>query len=171
MWGNWSYGGMKGGKRKVYRQLFSEPEEEYYIEQDPLQVYNHWVFARGGYVEPFGKSVAFLHDKPENYTQGGMIRWDKGQFHPFKNDLQRDNKPVFLEIGSVVVPKPVIQLFHQYEELYGSVKQKKITDPSRITQVIVMPEEAVVPAQHADHFKEFLLNHGVTLPLAKEKYI
>jgi hypothetical protein len=168
---NWSSPwGMKGGKRKYYRQLFQEPEEEYYIEQDPLKAYNYWTFARGGYIEPFGKSVPFLHDKSENYTQGGMIRWDKGQFHPFKNDLDRDNKPVMLEIGSVVVPKPIIQLFYEYERIYGSVKQKQITDPSQLTQVIVMPQEAVVPAKHAEHFKQFLLDYGVTLPLPKEKY-
>lgn len=117
------------------------------------------------YVEPYGKTVRLMSHTPVNYTQGGIIKWEKGQYNPFVNDLQRDNKRVLLEVGSMVVPRPVIHLFHEYELLYGSVKGPKITDKNLLLEVIVMPEEAIVPSKHVPKFKEWLLKHDVTLPL------
>lgn len=174
----------KCGKRKIYRSLFSKPDEELYCESDPLKAYNTFGFAsggmvrphrkgepsQGGWIEPFGRVIPFLSDKPVNLTQGGIIKWNKDQYHPFKNSLQHDNKPVILEVGSIVVPKPVIHLFHEFEKIYGSVKGPNITNPDRVSRVIVMPEEAIVPAKYATLFKEFLKKHGVTLPLAKQRY-
>ena len=178
------FGGTKCGKRKVYRSLFSEPEEELYCESDPLKAYNTFGFAsggmvrphrkgepsQGGWIEPFGRVIPFLADKPVNLTQGGMIKWNKDEYHPFKNSLTHDNKKVILEVGSIVVPKPVIHLFHEFEKIYGSVKGTKITDPAKTSPVIVMPEEAIVPSKYAGAFKAFLKSHGVTLPLPKQQY-
>jgi len=164
------FGGSSWGKRKVYKSLFSEPEEELYFETDPMKAYNFWGFSKGGWVEPFGRVIPFLNDKQENLTAGGVIKWKEGEYHPFKNSLTHDNKPVLLEIGSIVVPKPVMSLFHEYERLYGKVRQPMITDKSKLAPVIVMPEEAIVPAKYAKPFKAFLKSHGVTLPLPKDKY-
>ena len=123
-----------------------------------------------GYIDPFGRVVPFLADKPVNLTQGGVIKWNKDEFHPFKNSLTQDNKKVILEVGSIVVPKPVIHLFHEFERLYGSVKGAKITDPELTSPVIVMPQEAIVPKKYAPLFKDYLKKHGVTLPLPKQRY-
>lgn len=174
----------KCGKRKVYRSLFSKPEEELYCESDSLKAYNTFGFAsggmirpdrkgepsKGGYIDPFGRVIPFLSDKPVNLTQGGVIKWNKDEYHPFKNSLTQDNKKVILEVGSIVVPKPVIHLFHEFEQLYGSVKGAKITDPEKTSPVIVMPEEAIVPKKYASLFKDYLKKHGVTLPLPKQRY-
>jgi hypothetical protein len=130
-------------------------------------------FARGGmvgstgdfYVEPYGRTVRLMSTKPVNYTQGGLIKWEDGQYNPFVNDLQRDNKRVLLEFGSMVVPRPVIHLFHEFEQLYGSVKGPKIKDENMLLEVIVMPEEAIVPRKHVPQMRAFLKKNGVTLPL------
>jgi hypothetical protein len=131
-------------------------------------------FATGGivgmpsgefYVEPYGRTVQLMSRRPVNYTQGGVISWEEGQFNPFLNDLQRDNKRVLLEFGSMVVPRPVMHLFHEYERLFGSVKGPKIKDENMLLEVIVMPEEAVIPRKHVPHFKEWLKKQGVTLPI------
>jgi hypothetical protein len=158
------------GKRKRYGSIFEKPEEEFFFQSNGLEAMNAMSFSKGGYVEPFGKVVPFLHDKPKNLTAGGIVKWDKGEYDPFLNDLQKDNKPVLLEIGSMVVPRPVIHLFHEYEKLYGSVKGPKITDQSKLSPVIIMPMEAIVPAKYTTHFKAFLKTHGVTLPLPKTSY-
>lgn len=122
------------------------------------------------YINPFGKTVKLMNRKPINYSEGGLIRWEAGQYHPFKNDLQHDNKPVLLEVGSMVIPRPVIHLFHSFEEKYGSVKQRKVIDPNELVEICVMPEEAIVPKKHAEAMKNHLKAHGVTLPLPRHSY-
>ena len=164
------FAGHSWGKRKKYGSIFEKPEEEGYFETNPLEAMNAFGFSKGGYIEPFGKVVPFLHDKPKNLSAGGMVKWRSDEYHPFKNDLHKDNKPVILEIGSMVVPRPIIHLFQEYEKLYGSVKGPKITDQSKLSPVIIMPQEAIVPAKHAEHFKAFLKSHGVTLPLPHTSY-
>lgn len=122
------------------------------------------------YINPFGKTVKLMNRKPINYSEGGLIRWEAGQYHPFKNDLQHDNKPVLLEVGSMVIPRPVIHLFHSFEEKYGSVKQPKVLNPNELVEICVMPEEAIVPKKHAEAMKNYLKAHGVTLPLPRHSY-
>lgn len=119
------------------------------------------------WIDPYGRTVPLLHQKPVNYSQGGVIKWEANQYDPFKNDLQRDNKPVLLEYGCMVIPKPSMQLFYEFERLYGSVKQPKVTDRKKLVEVIVMPEEAIIPPKHVPAMKAFLAKHGVQLPLKK----
>lgn len=122
------------------------------------------------YVEPFGRTIKMMNTKPVNYSQGGYVKWEEGQFHPFLNSLTHDNKPVLLEYESMVVPKPVIHLFHEFEEIYGSVKIPQIKDKNKLTQVIIMPGEAIIPKIHVPKMKAFLAKNGVTLPLEHTKY-
>lgn len=130
-------------------------------------------YSKGGmvtYIEPFGRTIKMMNNKPINYSQGGFVKWEKGQYHPFLNALHHDNKPVLLEYGSMVVPRPVIHLFHEFEDLYGSVRIPQIKDMSQLTEVIIMPEEAIVPKIHVPKMKAFLASRGVTLPLPHKSY-
>jgi len=120
------------------------------------------------YVEPFGRTVRLMNSRPKNLTEGGLIKWEEGQYNPFTSDLQRDNMMVLLEIGSMVIPRPVIHLFHEFEEKYYELKQPKITDEHLITEVIVMPEEAIVPQKFVADVKAFLKKNGVELPIDKD---
>ena len=120
------------------------------------------------YVEPFGRTVQLMNSRPKNLTEGGLIKWEEGQYNPFTSDLQRDNMIVLLEIGSMVVPRPVIHLFHEFEEKYYKLKQPKITDEMLITEVIVMPEEAIVPKKFVPDVKAFLKQKGITIPIPKD---
>lgn len=121
------------------------------------------------YVDPYGKTVNLMSDKAVNYSHGGMIKWEKGQYHPLKNDLLRDNKRVLLEVGSLVIPRPVMPLFKKYLAHTGDFTIPAIKDKSKLVEVIVMPEEYIVPKKYADQVKRFLASHGITLPIPHEK--
>jgi hypothetical protein len=129
-------------------------------------------FSKGGlvkreqyWIEPYGRTVKLMNAKPVNLSEGGVIKWEKGQYNPFVNDLTHDNKLVLLEYGSMVVPRPVVHLFHEFEGKYYKLTQPKITDPYELAEVIVMPEEAIVPKKFVPQVKAFLKKNGVTLPL------
>ena len=126
------------------------------------------VIGRKYYIEPFGRTVQLMNSRPKNLTQGGLIRWEKDQYNPFTSDLQRDNMIVLLEIGSMVVPRPVIHVFHEFEETHYKLRQPKITNEMLITEVVVMPEEAIVPKQFVPDFKVFLKQKGITIPIPKD---
>jgi hypothetical protein len=119
----------------------------------------------GCYVEPYGRTIKMLSSTAQNYTQGGIIKWEGNQYNPFTTSLERDNKPVLLEYGSMVIPKPVMYLYHEFVEKYGPVTQPQIKDRDQLVQVIVMPEEAIVPKKFVPQVKAFLKKNGVTLPL------
>jgi len=116
---------------------------------------NYWV-------NPYGKTIKMMNHKPINYSQGGTVKWKKNQYNPLENDLHNDNMPVLLEIGSLVIPRSVVDLVRNK---YGELKQPKVLDPTKLTVIIIMPEEYIVPAKHARSVKEYMLQHGITLPL------
>jgi hypothetical protein len=155
------------GKRKNYADgIFKKPKDEYYVKGDPASL----AMSNGGYVEPFGRVVPLLSDKFVNYSQGGVFKWNEGEFHPFKNNLDADNKKVLLENGSLVIPKPVMYLYYRYVEKNGELKRPKIKNKDELVPVIVMNGEAVVPAMYVPEVKAYLKQHGVELPLKHKKY-
>jgi len=124
---------------------------------DPFH-YGHWI-------TPYGKVVNLMNSKPINYSQGGLIKWEKSQYNPLHNDLTHDNKPVLLELGSLVIPRPVVPLVLEFQRTHGKMTQPQIKDKSKLTVVIVMPEEIIVPKKYAPLVTQHLLSHGITLPL------
>ena len=125
--------------------------------RDPFH-YGHWI-------TPYGKVVNLMNSKPINYSQGGLIKWEKNQYNPLHNDLTHDNKPVLLELGSLVIPRPVVPLVLEFQRKHGKMTQPQIKDKSKLTVVIVMPEEIIVPKKYAPLVTQHLLSHGITLPL------
>lgn len=121
------------------------------------------------YVTPYGKIVNLMSNRPVNYSHGGMIKWEKGQYNPLKNDLTHDNKRVKLEIGSLVIPRPVMPLMKKYLAIHGDLKIPTIKDESKLIECIVMPEEYIVPKKYAKDVLAFLASHGITLPIPHEK--
>ena len=121
------------------------------------------------YVTPYGKIVNLMSNRPVNYSHGGMIKWEKGQYNPLKNDLTHDNKRVKLEVGSLVIPRPVMPLMKKYLAIHGDLKIPTIKDESKLIECIVMPEEYIVPKKYAKDVLNFLASNGVTLPIPHEK--
>lgn len=121
------------------------------------------------YIDPYGKTVNLMSPKAVNYSHGGMVKWEKGQYNPLKNDLLRDNKRVLLEVGSLVIPRPVMPLFKQYIAHTGDFTIPTINDKSKLVEVIVMPEEYIVPKKYAEQVKRFLASKGIILPIPHEK--
>jgi hypothetical protein len=74
-----------------------------------------------------------------------------------------------LEVGSLVIPRPVMPLFKEYIARVGDLTIPEIKDTSQLVQVIVMPEEYIVPKKYAKDVQAFLKSHGVTLPIAHDK--
>jgi len=120
------------------------------------------------YVSPYGKMINLMSTRPVNYSHGGMIKWEKGQYNPLKNDLTHDNKRVLLEVGSLVIPRPIVPLVQSYLEQTGPLTIPTIKDKSKLVEVIVMPEEIVIPKKYARQVLTFLNHHGITLPIPKE---
>jgi hypothetical protein len=120
------------------------------------------------YISPYGKTVHLMSTEPVNYSHGGMIKWEKGQYHPLRNDLTHDNKRVLLEVGSLVIPRPIVPLVNSYIEQTGPLTIPTIKDTSQLVEVIVMPEEIIVPKKYARQVQSFLNRHGITLPIPHE---
>ena len=120
---------------------------------------NYWT-------DPYGKTIRMMNSRPINYSQGGTVKWKKGQYNPLENDLTHDNMPVLLEIGSLVIPRSVVNLVRNK---YGELRQPQVTNPAKLTVIIIMPEEYIVPAKHARVVKEFMRQHGITLPLPPDE--
>ena len=155
------------GTRKKYSDgIFKKPKDEYYIKSDPASL----AMSRGGYIDSFGRNIPLLSNKFVNYSQGGVFKWNEGEFNPFLNSLEADNKKVLLENGSLVVPKPVMNLYYDYIEKNGELKRPKIKNKDELVEVIVMPSEAVVPAKYVPQFKAYLKTYGVELPLKHTRY-
>ncbi len=120
------------------------------------------------YVSPYGKTINLMSTRPVNYSHGGMIKWEKGQYNPLKNDLTHDNKRVLLEVGSLVIPRPIVPLVQTYLEQTGPLTIPTIKDTSKLVEVIVMPEEIIIPKKYAQQVQSFLNRHGITLPIPHE---
>lgn len=116
------------------------------------------------YTDQFGRSVSLLNKKPINYSHGGMIKWPSKTYGLQTTDMMNDNLSVLLEIGSVVVPRPVARMVM---DQYGELKQPPIKDLRKLVPVIVMPQEIIIPAKYAKMVLDFLRSKGVTLPLPR----
>jgi hypothetical protein len=118
----------------------------------------------GAWISPYGTVVHLMNSKPINYSRGGMIKWEKGQYNPLLNDLTHDNKPVLLEVNSLVIPRSIVPMVLSYLGK-RSINVPMIRDKNKLTEVIVMPEEMIIPKRHANEIKRFLAKNGITLPL------
>jgi len=116
------------------------------------------------YTDQYGKSVSLLNKRPINYSHGGVIKWPSKTYGLHNTDMMNDNLSVLLELGSVVVPRPVA---HLVKSQYGELKQPLIKDMKKLTYVIVMPEEIIVPAKYAKMVLDFLRSKGISLPLKR----
>ena len=114
------------------------------------------------YTDQFGRSVSLLNTTPINYSQGGMVKWPSKTYGLASTDMMNDNLSVLLELGSVVVPRPVA---HLVKNKYGELRQPIVKDRRKLTPVIVMPDEIIVPAKYARMVLDFLKSQGITLPL------
>lgn len=159
--------GVGYGTRKKYSDgIYKPPKDEYYVKSDPASL----AMSRGGYVDGFGRNIPLLSNKFQNYSQGGVFKWKDGEFNPFLNSLEADNKKVLLENGSLVVPKPVMNLYYDYIEKNGEMKRPKIKNKDELVPVIVMNGEAVVPNVFVPTFKAYLKQYDIELPLKHPKY-
>ena len=114
------------------------------------------------YTDQFGRSVSLVNTTPINYSQGGMVKWPSKTYGLASTDMMNDNLSVMLELGSVVVPRPVA---HLVKNKYGELRQPLVKDKRKLTPVIVMPDEIIVPAKYAKMVLGFLKSQGITLPL------
>jgi hypothetical protein len=112
-----------------------------------------------------------MNVKPVNLSAGGLIKWPKDAYNPHKNDLQNDNYRVMLEVGSLVIPKPVMPLMNEYLSKHGQLTVPKIIDSARLVECIVMPQEYIVPKKYAKPVLAFLLDNGVSLPIPHDTLI
>jgi len=70
-----------------------------------------------------------------------------------------------LEVGSLVIPKKVVDsgVLNEYK---GKLTHPKgTTDPKKLSPTIVMPGEIVVARPYARNVEVFLKKKGITLPL------
>lgn len=101
--------------------------------------------------------------KPRNLSRGGLI---KGHPDIPKKHLDEDTILSDLEVGSLVVPVPVMKknIMKNYD---GKITGNKQTDKSKLVRAIVMPNELVVHKNHAPKVERFLAKKGIKLPFGK----
>lgn len=80
-----------------------------------------------------------------------------------------DNISAILEEGSLVVPRPVVKYLAGYphpEHFDG--RHPRVKDPNRLTPVVVMTDEVIVPKKHAKKVEQYLLRtYGIRLPISE----
>lgn len=81
-----------------------------------------------------------------------------------KKHLDEDTILSELEVGSLVVPVPVVKS-GVLEEYDGKITGKEQKDKSQLVRAIVMPNEVVVNKRYAPRVERFLRKRGVRLPL------
>lgn len=121
------------------------------------------------YVDPYGTVVNLMNTKPLNLTVGGMVKWTKNSFNPLLNDLTRDNLRSLLEVGSLVIPRPIVPMVLGYVEQHGPLTVEMVTDPDQLVECIIMPQEYIIPKKYAKQIQVFLNKNGITLPIPHER--
>lgn len=113
------------------------------------------------YINRNSKPVQIANVLPRNLSRGGRIPWIKGI-----RDEDRDEDTIngLLEIGSVVVPRPVIERGYM-DDYPHKMTQRKITDKKKLIGCIVMPDEYIIPKRDANKLTAFLKKKGITLPI------
>jgi hypothetical protein len=69
-----------------------------------------------------------------------------------------------LEVGSLVVPRPVVKHMKNYT---GQTTGPIQTDKKKLVRAITMADEIVVHKKHAPKVERFLARKGISLPLGK----
>lgn len=115
-----------------------------------------------------GQRVFLVNRHPRNLSSGGMIR-----YHPSDittpDSMNDDNISALLEVGSLVIPRPVVKYLLDYphpEHFNGNAPLVK--DSSKLAPVCVMTNEVIVPKKHAPKVEKFLKEkYGITLPISE----
>lgn len=106
-----------------------------------------------------GKAVNIFNKRPRNLSAGGLIKDS-----PKIKDKEEDTLSSYLEYGSLVIPKPVVE--SGVMDLYkGRITGQKQLCMANLGKTIVMPNEIVVNKKYADKVEEYLKNKGITLPI------
>jgi len=97
-------------------------------------------------------------NKPLNLSRGGLIPNIPGA------DRFPDHDTILskLEVGSLVVPRPVVKHMKDYT---GQTTGPIQTDKKKLVRAITMPDEAVIHKKYAPKVEKFLARKGIKLPL------
>jgi hypothetical protein len=106
-----------------------------------------------------GKRIDIVNPgRPLNLSAGGMIPALPGtEKHP-----EEDTISAKLEVGSLVVPVKVVKHLKGYK---GDMTGPVTTNPKKLVNAIVMPDEKVIHRKHAPKVEQFLKRKGIKLPL------
>jgi len=106
-----------------------------------------------------GKAVNIFNKRPRNLSGGGLIKDS-----PKIKEKEEDTLSSYLEYGSLVVPKPVVQ--SGVMDLYkGRITGQKQLCMTQLGRTVVMPNEIVVHKKYAGKVENFLKKKGITLPI------
>ncbi len=122
------------------------------------------------YYNRVNQPIFLANSKPRNLSQGGLIRYEKGDLiNPdYKNE---DTILSLLEENSLVVPKAIVTggYLSDYRGKYSC--GKKVTDQSKLIPTVVMPDEIIVCSHYAPDVINFLKKKGITIPILDDRYI
>jgi len=106
-----------------------------------------------------GKAVNIFNKRPRNLSGGGLIKDS-----PKIKEKEEDTLSSYLEYGSLVVPKPVVQ--SGVMDLYkGRITGQKQLCMTQLGRTIVQPGEYVINKKYASKVEDFLKKKGITLPI------
>ena len=106
-----------------------------------------------------GKAVNIFNKRPRNLSGGGLIKDS-----PKIKEKEEDTLSSYLEYGSLVVPKPVVQ--SGVMDLYkGRITGQKQLCMTQLGRTIVQPGEYVIHKKYAGKVENFLKKKGITLPI------
>jgi hypothetical protein len=117
------------------------------------------------YYTPDKRKVHIFNKTPINLSRGGLIPHFE-EIRP--QDYNDDTIYSILEVGSLIIPRPVVDGGFMDEFLQEhNIYQDEVKDPKDLTVAVVMPREIVIPKKLADKAKVYLKQRGITLPLPK----